>query len=194
MSLQTVVKAGTITNLSDARYCAGMGVEIIGFPIGASSPMALNFTQIKEITGWLSGIKIALELNGTEVSQSYMEALLLQITPDYLQVPIEFADKVKTFTSIPLILVTDTLPSTQMHEDILLFTGNLAEERTALSSYCQANQVLISGTEIQASTVREILSTINPFGIELKGGSEISPGLKTFDELSEILELLEVED
>jgi phosphoribosylanthranilate isomerase len=31
MPLKTFVKVGCITNLSDARYCAGMGVDMLGF-------------------------------------------------------------------------------------------------------------------------------------------------------------------
>jgi phosphoribosylanthranilate isomerase len=58
MSLVTKVKAANITNLSDARYCAGMGVEWIGFPSQDVSP-----AMFAEITGWLSGPQWVIELN-----------------------------------------------------------------------------------------------------------------------------------
>ena len=38
MSLQTFVKVGEITNLSDARYCAGMGVDLLGFNVVENTP------------------------------------------------------------------------------------------------------------------------------------------------------------
>ena len=56
MSLVTKVKAANITNLSDARYCAGMGVDWIGFPLSQVNP-----TVFSEITGWLSGPQWVVE-------------------------------------------------------------------------------------------------------------------------------------
>ena len=35
--LSTIVKISQVTNLSDAGYCAGMGVEMIGFMIDEDS-------------------------------------------------------------------------------------------------------------------------------------------------------------
>lgn len=57
MSLKTKVKAGNITNLHDARYCAGMGVDWLGFR--ADTVDAVTF---KEITNWVSGPQFVLEL------------------------------------------------------------------------------------------------------------------------------------
>ena len=42
--LKTQVKVSSITNLSDARYCAGMGVDLLGFPIQEIS--LEKFTEI----------------------------------------------------------------------------------------------------------------------------------------------------
>ena len=60
MSLKTFVKVGNITNLTDARYCAGMGVNQLGFNV--EDP---NFTveKFKEITGWLEGIEYVAEFD-----------------------------------------------------------------------------------------------------------------------------------
>ena len=42
MALNTLTAVTEINNLSDARYCAGMGVDIIGFNLaaGQGSPVA----------------------------------------------------------------------------------------------------------------------------------------------------------
>ncbi len=37
MALKTIVKVGNITNLSDARYCAVMGVDMLGFCLNKQS-------------------------------------------------------------------------------------------------------------------------------------------------------------
>jgi phosphoribosylanthranilate isomerase len=191
MSLQTVVKAGNITNLSDARYCAGMGVEIIGFPTG--NPL-FEPSKIKEIAGWLSGVKIALELDETTIQDPALPALLDILQPDYLQVAARAADMIRTISPLPLLLVSDTLLSALTEKDLLLYTGNLQENKQALANYGQSNRVILSGERIEAANVLEVLETIKPYGIELRGSHEISPGFKNFDDLSEILELLEVDE
>ena len=38
MGLKTLVKVSEVNNLSDARYCAGMGVEMIGFSLDENHP------------------------------------------------------------------------------------------------------------------------------------------------------------
>ncbi|MFM1835376.1 MAG: hypothetical protein RJA04_63, partial [Bacteroidota bacterium] len=48
--LKTLVKVSAITNLSDARYCAGMGVDLLGFPLGK-----ISIDQFTEIRNWLAG-------------------------------------------------------------------------------------------------------------------------------------------
>jgi phosphoribosylanthranilate isomerase len=53
MALKTKVKAGNITNLSDARYCAGMGVDWLGFPADVVNP-----DTFKEITNWVTSLNM----------------------------------------------------------------------------------------------------------------------------------------
>jgi hypothetical protein len=63
MSLKTKVKAGNITNLSDARYCAGMGVDWLSFPAEKVNPV-----KFKEITDWVTGPQFVLEVKSLENS------------------------------------------------------------------------------------------------------------------------------
>ena len=193
MALQVLVKAGSITNLSDARYCAGMGVEIIGFPVGKTNPLALESTKIKEMTGWLSGIKVALELDKSGFDENYTLELIETLHPDYLQIPIALVENYKKIAEVPLLLVTDSteLKSTN-GEDIFLYEGNIIHNEKKLAAFCAENNVILSGSQIDTSSIKSILEEIKPFGLELKGGTEISPGLKSFDDLSEIFELLEI--
>ena len=56
--LKTKVKVSSIENLSDARYCAGMGVEWLGFPL------AMPVEKLEEIRNWLAGVQIVGECIG----------------------------------------------------------------------------------------------------------------------------------
>ncbi|MFT6971874.1 MAG: phosphoribosylanthranilate isomerase, partial [Roseivirga sp.] len=65
MALKTFVKVSGINNLSDARYCAGMGVNQVGFEIEEGSPNYVDQQSFKEIKGWLSGVEFVGEINGS---------------------------------------------------------------------------------------------------------------------------------
>lgn len=195
MSLKTLVKAGNITNLTDARYCAGMGVEIIGFPVGKSNPFTLETSKIKEITGWVSGVKIALELLDSSVDEEFIIGLIQDLKPDYIQVSYHLKNDLKKMTKIPLLLLTTTSEALSIDKnDILIYTGIIQNDFKNLENLCLKYKVILSGKQIKVDSVQKILTNIKPYGIELKGGTEISPGLRSFEELSEILELLEVDE
>jgi phosphoribosylanthranilate isomerase len=61
-----------------------------------------------------------------------------------------------------------------------------------LKNWCK-NFPIILGIGIKKEELDLILNEIKPAGISLKGGEEIKPGLKSFDELSSILEELEID-
>ncbi len=195
MALQTLVKAGTITNLTNARYCAGMGVEIIGFPVGKSNPSALEATKIKEIMGWLAGVKMAVEFDEAIVDEQYTAELIDFLKPDFIQLPLHLQSSYREITSLPFILQTDSIKDCAVRTtDFILYTGTIDENRTNLIEYCQLNAIILSNKAIDTASVLSIVTSIKPFGVELKGGIESSPGLKSLDELADILELLEIEE
>ena len=66
MPLKTFVKVGCITNLSDARYCAGMGVDMLGFRAVESQENYIKPSQFQEIRGWIAGPLVVAEVYGVE--------------------------------------------------------------------------------------------------------------------------------
>src|SRR6478736_3441572 len=71
MSLKTKVKVGNITNLSDARYCAGMGASWLGFPIKEADGSLLAPEKFIDITGWVSGPEFVLEAEEVNLATLY---------------------------------------------------------------------------------------------------------------------------
>ena len=59
-----------------------------------------------------------------------------------------------------------------------------------LKELCQDFKIILS-IDFQLDTLEEILD-VNLFGLNLKGGDEERVGVKSFDELDEILDALEV--
>ena len=68
MALKTFVKISNVTNLSDARYCAGMGVDLIGFSIDPDSDFYVSPEKAVEIAEWLAGVEFVAEFYGTDVN------------------------------------------------------------------------------------------------------------------------------
>ena len=84
MALQTIVKVSTVNNLTDARYCAGMGVDLLGFSMDGSSPDYVDPVRFAEIRSWVSGVQIVGETSSDDPEQ--IEQLLADYQPDLLQV------------------------------------------------------------------------------------------------------------
>ncbi len=198
MSLKTLVKVSNITNLSDARYCAGMGVEMIGFVMDKFSADYTSPEKMKEIKAWVAGVQIVGETQSADYEE--VKALVEAYEIDILQISEagllpQIADLGK-----PIILklefesayLEDYLERySQFVEFFLVDGGDFSDfTRYTLKEY-SFNYPIVLDFGITAENINELLEEMQIKGIALKGSSEIRPGYKDYDELSEILEVLE---
>ncbi|RAI94100.1 phosphoribosylanthranilate isomerase [Algoriphagus yeomjeoni] len=206
MALSTFVKISGITNLSDARYCAGMYVDLLGFSLEEESEKFINSTLYNEITGWVSGLEFVGEFQSYEsdkvlhtlenyptikwIEHDRIESLVnlegkglgliyKMDLEDVRHIEIEVAEKLNTLGIIFHV--------TSMHEE-------LNEEDKEAIKLLSDNCRVILGVGITAENVQKLIAELGIYGISLTGGKEIKPGLKDFDELADILEALEVDD
>src|SRR5688500_2450084 len=84
MPLKTIVKVSHISNLSDARYCAGMGVDMLGFRVIPGIDHYLAPELYQDIRGWISGPKIIAELYGV-THPAQVEDVITTYAPDYFE-------------------------------------------------------------------------------------------------------------
>lgn len=198
MSLKTLVKVSNITNLSDARYCAGMGVEMIGFVMDKFSADYTSPEKLKEIKSWVAGVQVVGETQSADYEE--IKALVEAYEIDVLQISEagllpQIADLRK-----PIILklefesayLEDYLERySQFVEFFLVDGGDFSDfARYTLKEY-SFNYPIVLDFGITAENVNELLEEMQIKGIALKGSNEIRPGYKDYDELSEILEVLE---
>lgn len=198
MSLKTLVKVSNITNLSDARYCAGMGVEMIGFVMDKFSVDYTSPEKLKEIKSWVAGVKIVGETQGADYED--VKALVESFEIDFLQ--ISEARLLPQIVDLgkPIILklefesahLEDYLERYSQFVEFFLVGGVDFSDfaRYTLKDYSY-NYSIVLDFGITAEIVNELLEEMPINGIALKGSSEIRPGYKDYDELSEILEVLE---
>jgi len=184
MALKTTVKVGGITNLSDARYCAGMGVDMLGFSAIEGAENYINPKQYQEIRGWVTGPQIVAEIYGIENPET-LTKVLEQYRPDYLEMGVSEFELLNSLINLPVILRIQQVPPQNIFVDFLLITEALLSEKFN-------SPVLL---DIQnKEKLDAIMTTASIHGIALSGGQEIRPGLKDYVALAEILEALETDE
>lgn len=201
MALKTFVKVGNITNLSDARYCAGMGVDMLGFDVESK----ISPEKYAEMVGWLSGVRLVAEFSQSglaEINQIlqnyYVDAIQVQ-REDILE---ELESKIKEDSQRPITIIfsSDNLALLQQiaekYASIVSFLLLRKAEKYDLSqikTLAQSTNLIIEGN-YSIEHISNLLANTNIKGIALEGSAEIAPGLKDFDELAEILEALEIDE
>jgi phosphoribosylanthranilate isomerase len=191
--LRIQVKVSGINNLAEARYCAGMGVQYIGYNIDPVSDHALQPSAIKEIQGWLSGIEPVLELGkeGTLENGDWL-------SPHELLVEIPY-DRIASFTESRIFVrltdwnfdVLKTVPPAAMIITPELTEANAEKHLAQITAY-SGHDIFISWRG-NAKSLEAILQSHTIAGIELPGeGSQA--GIFEAHDLADIIELLEEEN
>ncbi len=201
MSLKTFVKVSNVSNLSDARYCAGMGVDVIGFNLDTSTPKHLSPEEYNQITKWISGVQFAGEFESVETG--HIRAILNNFSVDYIQISKifmidELADLDKKFI-LKITVSNDTdlsefssLLSTDRMIDIILvksFDGKFHARLDEIIQFHSGDIHILKGYGM------EDISLLDQFpGVEFEGGEEKRSGYEDYGEVMDILEALKTED
>lgn len=187
MALKTLVKVGSISNLSDARYCAGMGVDFLGFRVIDDQPDAISVKTYQEIRGWITGPQIVAEIYGIR-NASQLTEIMEGFRPDYLELSVSEWEVVGSSITVPFILAVgpdDHLPEMATPPAYILTTTSGGSVTRLIPEY----EILVSVSD--PGEVDATLGLTGVSGINLAGGKEIRPGLKQYDHLADILEALE---
>lgn len=194
MALKTKVKVGNITNLSDARYCAGMGVDFLGFPV--SGPDGVTLEKFKEINGWVTGPELVIEIDSADNA----EALIDQFYANYIETDAALLSDLHNLQGKSLIVrvelsnwktTASLLFPYKEQIQYLLVRNVLDAPMKALKEAAQNYSLLL---EFDEKAQLEDLLDLPMSGIALKGGNELKPGLKEYDQIASVLEKLEATD
>ena len=196
MTLKTKVIVSEITNLSDARYCAGMGVDYIGFRLDEGHEKYIDLKNYQDITGWVAGVEVLGETNQPDSIQAEYEPNSLLIDnidtlktyvgdPVYWRISTDRLDDFKTDLIDHKSKIAGLIVDGRDSDDPLVHSG-------AISKMSEDYDVYL-GFGITTDSVDEIVRNLPIKGLALKGGEEIRPGYKDYD-LADILELIELED
>lgn len=190
MALKVTVKVSSITNLSDARYCAGMGVQMLGFVTVPGRAAYIEPNAFQEMRGWFAGPQVVAEIYGIGLG-SELEKILEDYRPDLLEGGIEEMSLMQS-AGLPylLLLTSDNFVALEK-----IFSSNYPPSYLVMEQ--PVNQDMLTKALMYCSVLvkwyegADACLNIPVSGFVLSGGAEERPGYKDYEHLSGILEKLD---
>ena len=176
--LNRKVIAQNITNLTDARYFAAWGVDYISFNTIPDSDFNLPLDKIKEIKDWVEGPSCLIETNALDFDDVADGHILSNI---YSSLPLNK----ETFFRITLEEVRKGLPSGKYI--LKLKDVNMLEDLHKVdASLKQGIELFLDITQLDLKH----FDKLNHYGIVIQGGEEEKVGVKSYEELDDLYDLL----
>jgi len=204
--MATKLKVCGITDLADARYLAGEGVDYLGFIQHEDSPRYISPSLVRQMLDWLYGpesVGVFVNKSADEVNAVADEAGF-----DYVQLHGEESPETCAAIDLPIIKAirvrhdasSDHLRAMmQRYEDqvqhFLLDTHNSSvwggtgesfNWRLARELSSEYSIFLAGG--IDAENVERAVQTMRPYAIDLSSGLEDAPGEKSFAKIDAFLD------
>ncbi len=211
MALRIPVLVRGVNNLSDARYCAGMGAAGLIFTLDPELPGAIDPATVKELAGWVAGVALIGEFGSADFDQLEavaaacgLDQVLLHEAPLFipgLHAPLPFP----VLRETDLITALQALIDPELAHDLrsadfapaggaLLLTlpagADLLGWQPQLAALARQFPLWIGGT-FAVADLPGLVNGVRPYGLVLQGGDELRPGLRDFTGLEEIFEALE---
>ncbi len=205
MSFLTKIKFGNITNLSDARFAAAAGIEYMGF---CFDPLNANYIppiKAKEIIDWTTGSNIVAEFGNQTLDEIKDISELLNvdvieisnsILPDELKQLNKAIIKKMDIGIQSTFEIKKELDAYKNEVDVFQFYTSVDAKNIDTENIIQLckEYKIIWGLPVQPSNIIQTINTFKPYAINISGGMEEKAGIKDFDELNDLLELIRVDD
>lgn len=212
--LKIKIKASDITSLTDARYFAAKEVEWLCFNFTEGVASYIEPMKARAMIEWVEGVKIVGEFEHASADEInfYTEGWGLGLVQLGFLTPIETIQNVKNVAIIKEFIVEEFTNPDFLKKELAIFApyvaafqlsfdkGGLSWEDlkspSAMLTLDDLREIanefnIILSINLELDTLDEVLE-MNFYGLDIKGGEEERVGVKSFDELDEILEALEV--
>lgn len=192
MALKTLVKVGNISNLSDARYCAGMGVDMLGFAAIEGKAGYIPPKLYQDIRGWVAGPSAVLELYGLTKHHSFSK-LLEDYRPDYIETGVDELQFIPSSAGQSMIVSVhsdDDFQKIESWKTSVQYLLISEYKKDLIKEASKLGPVILS---LHSPTALNLLESFPIKGIALNGSAEVRPGFKSYDDLADVLEKLEID-
>lgn len=208
------IKVSSVSNLTDARYFAAKEVTWLGFCLEHGAPQYIAPASMLAMREWVGGV-LSIGEFGMASGDDLMDTAL-NYRLDAIQVgmftPLETLESLQgQITIFREVVVQPDSTATSLRAEIQraahlvdntilsflpgriswsqLQTGNPVTVED-LQALCHEFQIFLD-LPWDTATLDAVLRWVKPNGIVLHGGDEEKTGVKSFDELDELFELLE---
>lgn len=187
-----------INNLSDARYCAGMGADKITFVLDPALPGYLDTKTVKELAGWVAGVELIGEFD--QLSAHEINALSAECGLDAVLLRSHRSAAALAEIAPPAYLdLTWSELSTLAEQPtsalglILELPAQISPEQQSEIAALAARHPLWLGPGLDPERARSWATQLPLAGLTFPAGDEVKPGLRDFDQLEAVFEALETE-
>lgn len=192
--LKVKIKATSLANLTDVRYFAAWGVDYIGCPLDGDTGISIE--DFKQFCDWVEGPRFIGEFDSRPIDE--IQALCKELNLSGIQVnsTVELNFNTEELTVFRKWGNLNELDPVKYPADFHLICFENPDELDldALEKSLKLNDgqnIFLDISSLQINI--ETLNAMNFAGYSLQGGEEEKVGLKSYDELDEIFEVLEVE-
>lgn len=183
--------ADNITNLTDARYFAAMGVDVLCYDIRPDT--GIDLQQVAGLAEWVEGPKSGLDTRGcsTELTSRAIEVIepAFLVLDLYAEVPEGYSGKVAR-PWYDGVEYTELIRSSHV-----IYVAGASQSETVLAL---ADRILESspgkGIWIDVNAVVDYLPQVIGYpgieGLVVHGGDEEITGVKAYGDLDDLIELI----
>ncbi|MEM6726613.1 MAG: N-(5'-phosphoribosyl)anthranilate isomerase [Bacteroidota bacterium] len=214
--LSCKVKASQVTNLTDARYYAAWEVDWMGFCLDPGHESAISRATFHAIREWVEGPYIVAEFFSLPADD--ILSVLPDLSVDAIQLgPFYSLADAQQLNEKPLIKLIVIAPDHSLDdiEELLTTHQGLVEtfvldfsrngfswkgledhpefDHNTLLSLCSQFPILLS-IDLPPDELQEMLRSTKAYGINLYGSEEEAVGVKSFEEIDELIEVLYIEE
>lgn len=201
MALRTFVKISNVSNLSDARYCSGMMVDVLGFNIDSSTDHFVSEGDFAEITDWVAGVEFAGEFKNATLEE--VKDAIKRYKIDYVE--INDLDMVEQVCLLGKKIIFRLDVNTEAELNNLKSRLSYLDELAKMVVIRSTNDALFESIDAQMGYYNGNLKLLKGYGVvadkqlskfpglELEATEEDRPGYKDYGQIMDVLESIEDE-
>lgn len=216
--LKTKVKASSITHLTDARYFAAWEVEWLGFYLSPGDEASLEPTQVSAMREWVDGVKVCGEfgLPTPEEAVTAVDVLPLDVVQVGMLTPLDTIRAIAERCAVLQEIVVEgysqpdalreQMAANDPHVEAFLLNfskGGITwadlEAGTPFGldqlRYWTADfPILLDISLGEDADPAQIADDFQLYGYSIRGSEEEKVGFKSFDEIDDFFDALQVEE
>ncbi|MBK8557166.1 MAG: hypothetical protein IPL65_15985 [Lewinellaceae bacterium] len=197
-----IILASRITSLTDARYFAAKNVSYLGFNLESNAEGFLDPIYMKAIREWVEGPQIVGAFSHTPVEEIREAAIFYGLDA------VELSDKnlsdLSTMGGIPVLLRTAYTGDMDALASVLeaangkavyivvenLFWSSISAAQADWRALCSRAPLLLD-IDVSPTELPAMLDALQPAGLSFSGSEEEKVGVKSFDEIDALFDVLE---